>query len=472
MKQYDVVVAGGGPAGVAAGIAAARQGAKTLLIERSACLGGMATLASVPAFGPYTDGEKDLIGGIGREILENLKQEAYQSPFYDRKPDRIEGIDWFPIDPEILKRVLDDMVEESGCEVLFHTVVTGVTLWETSDGGCGANAMDCQEQNALEDSGKVSEGKLERTAEENSGKKRLRSVTVFHKGGAETIQAEYFIDCTGDADVAAMAGADFAYGDEAGGVQAGTLCFRVAGIDTARFMEYVEREGENGNLSVAVKAAKQDGAFPAGENKIGGIALQAEGVAGLNFGHVYDLKPLDAWDLSRAEREARKRLPEYMEFLRNYVPGMEHCVLVSSGPYVGIRESRRICGEYTLTQEDYFNRADFEDAVVHYSYPIDLHAAVASEGAAKEDLYQTSKYKNGECYGIPYRCLIPKGFANLAVAGRAISADRAMMASVRIMSPCFAMGQAAGTAAALCLREGGTLDSAGMNVEKLKQLLH
>lgn len=444
MRQYDVIVAGGGPAGVAAGIAAARHGAKTLLIERSACLGGMATLAGVPAFGPYTDGEKDLIGGIGREILENLKKEAYRSPFYDRKPDRIEGIDWFPIDPEILKRVLDEMVTDSGCEVLFHTVVVGVNLCEAPESGL----------------------------ENASKKKKLQSLQVFHKGGMETIQAKYFIDCTGDADVAAMAGAEFAYGDEAGGIQAGTLCFRVAGVDTARFMEYVEREGENGNLSVASEKAKRDGRFPAGESKVGGMALQAEGVAGLNFGHVYHLKPLDAWDLSRAEIEARKRLPEYMEFLREYVPGMERCVLVSSGPYLGIRESRRICGEYTLTQEDYFNRADFEDAVVHYSYPIDLHAAVPSEGTEKEDLYQTSKYKNGECYGIPYRALIPKGFGNLAVAGRAISADRAMMASVRIMSPCFGMGQAAGTAAALCVKEGGMLDSASMDMEKLIRLLN
>lgn len=437
-KLYDVIVAGGGPAGVAAAIAAARNGCRTLIIEKEAFLGGMATLACVPAFGPYTNGETDLIGGIGREILENLKKECYISPFYDRKSDRIEGIDWFPIDPEILKRVLDRMVRESGCDVLFHTVVTGTKV------------MD----------------------------RRIHEVCVFHKGGEECIRASYFIDCTGDGDLAAFSGARWQYGDEEGRVQAGTLCFRVAGIDVDRFMEYADREGENGNLSVACEKAKRDGRFPLEEAKIGGIALEADGVAGLNFGHIYNLRPLDAWDLSRAEMEARAKLPEYVTFLREYVPGMEKCVLVQSGPYLGIRESRRVCGLYTLTAEDYENRADFPDSIAYYSYPIDMHASVPEENRERDDVYRNSKYANGECYGIPYRSLIPEGFDNLAVAGRIISADRAMMASVRIMSACFATGQAAGTAAALCVKEiaaqvrqGGNPSLVDVDTERLRQEL-
>ncbi|MDE6963025.1 MAG: FAD-dependent oxidoreductase, partial [Lachnospiraceae bacterium] len=120
-KSYDVIVTGGGPSGVAAAVAAARNGCKTLLIERESCLGGMATQALVPAFGPFTNAEVDLIGGIGREVLERMKKEGYESPFYDRKPDRIEGIDWHQIDSEVLKRVLDEMILESRCDILFHT---------------------------------------------------------------------------------------------------------------------------------------------------------------------------------------------------------------------------------------------------------------------------------------------------------------------------------------------------------------
>ena len=428
---YDVIVAGGGPSGVAAAVAAARNGCKTLLIEREAYLGGMATLAGVPAFGPYTNGKVDLIGGIGREILEELKKECYFSPFYDRKPDRIGGIDWFPIDPEILKRVLDKLVRESGCDVLFYTSVAGS---ETADGA-------------------------------------VTAITVYHRGTMERLTAKYFIDCTGDGELAALSGAKWQYGDCDGRVQAGTLCFRVAGVDMERFMEYADRKGENGNLSVASQKARKDGRFPGPELHVGGIAFQACGVAGLNFGHVYDLHPLDAWDMSRAEMEARARLPEMVRFLQEYVPGMEHCVLIGSGPYVGVRESRRICGLYTLTAEDYQNRADFPDAIAYYSYPIDMHAAVPEEGRERDDVYRSSKYQVGECYGIPYRCLIPVGFKNLAAAGRIISADRAMMASVRIMSACFATGQAAGTAAALCVKEGAAQSLPEVDTTKLRNVL-
>ncbi len=168
--------------------------------------------------------------------------------------------------------------------------------------------------------------------------------------------------------------------------------------------------------------------------------------------------------------DARRNLPELITFLREYVPGMEKCVLASSGPCLGIRESRRIKGGYTLTKDDYLNRADFPDAIAYYSYPIDIHAALPEKSGKNEKLYQTSKYKNGECYGIPYRCLIPQGLKNLAVAGRIISADRIMMSSIRIMSACFATGQAAGTATALGIKAGG-IDLGDIDTDILKKWL-
>lgn len=428
-KSYDVIVAGGGPAGVAASVAAARKGCKTLLIERGNCLGGMATQALVPAFGPFTNGEVDLIGGIGREILERLKENGYESHFYDRRPDRIQGIDWHPIDPEVLKRVLDEIVLESNCDILFHTEV-----------------MDVEKRD-----------------------RSVEAVCVYYRGKKEWIHTKYLIDCTGNADLAEMAGVGFDYGDQEGNVQAGTLCFRVAGVDVPKFMEYVKETGEDGNLSKACERAREQGDFPEGELKVGGMALQADGVAGLNFGHSYRLKPLDAWSLSRSEAEARKRLPELMGFLKRYVPGMENCVLVSSGDGIGIRESRRIHGRYTLTGEDYFKRADFEDAIAYYSYPVDIHPTVPEDAKRLQDNYQKWRYKNGECYGIPYRCLLPENLDNLAVAGRTISADRIMMASIRIMPPCFATGQAAGTACALGVKGGVSLGR--IDVRELRDTL-
>ncbi len=409
--DYDVIVAGGGPAGIGAALAAARNGSKVLLIEKAGYLGGMATNASVPAFCPYTDGMRLTIGGIGLEVLKAMQRESYVSPFYDKKPGRLKEYDWVPIDPEVLKRVTEQLVLESGCSILLHTVVTDVT--------------------------------------QRNGK--LTSIRIHNKGGNTTRRAKHYIDCTGDADLIALAGGAYEYGDQEGLVQAGTLCFRIANLNTECFMRYVEETGEDGNLNVAVAKAKQNNDFIPEERYVAGLALQADGVAGLNFGHVYHFNPLDAADLTRAELEARAKLPRLMEFLRKYVPGAEEAVLVSSGPAIGLRESRRICGEYRLTGLDYYCRATFEDIIARYSYPIDIHAATPQQedyGADRE--YVTSKYKEGEAYAIPYRSLIPVGFSNLLVAGRTISCDRAMMASIRVMPACFATGEAAGTAAALC----------------------
>jgi hypothetical protein len=409
--DYDVIVAGGGPAGIGAAIAAARNGSKVLLIEKAGYLGGMATNASVPAFCPYTDGKRVTIGGIGLEVLKAMQKECYVSPFYDNKPGRLKEYDWVPIDPEVLKRVTEQMVIKSGCNILLHTIVTDVT--------------------------------------HRNGK--LTSVRIHNKGGNISLKAKYYIDCTGDADLIAHAGGSYEYGDQEGLVQAGTLCFRIANLDTRRFMEYVNETGEDGNLRVAVERAKQNNDFIPEERYVAGLALQADGIAGLNFGHVYHFNPLDGVDLTRAELEARAKLPRLMEFLRKYVPGAEEAVLVSSGPAIGLRESRRICGEYRLSKLDYYCRANFEDTIARYSYPIDIHAATPQQDDYGEDReYVTSKYKEGEAYSIPYRSLLPIGYSNVLVAGRTISCDRAMMASIRVMPACFATGEAAGTAAALC----------------------
>lgn len=430
MKQYDVIVAGGGPAGVAAAIAAARNGAHTLLVEKDGYLGGAATGAGVPAFCPFTDGHKPIIRGIGLEILTAYKRaHPWRSPFFDHRPDRIEGTDWLPIEPEALKRVLDEMVAESGCDVLLHTALTG-----------------CSREGA-----------------------RLTQAQVFGPSGAQQVQAAVWIDCTGDAQLSAMAGCETQMGDAQGRVQAGTLCFRIANFDTEQFMAYAREQGEDGNLSQACARARADGRFPAGEVKASGIALTGPGMASLNFGHVYGLDPTDGDSMTQAEMEARRRLPEFMDFLRAYVPGAQSAVLAGSGPSIGVRESRRVMGQYVLTREDYKRRADFEDAIAYYCYPIDCHAS--SAGGMEEAIarYKTERYAPGERYGIPYRCLVPRGMDNLLTAGRIISCDRAMQASVRVMPACFATGQAAGTAAAMAAKSGVLTGSVG--VQALRERL-
>lgn len=409
--NYDVVVAGGGPSGVAAAIAAARNHASVLLIERYGFLGGMATNASVPVFCPYSDGEQAIVRGIGLEVLEAMKAQAWEDPFVE-KNNGIHELDWVAIDPEILKRVLDAMVLESGCKVLLHTFVEDV----------------------------------------EAEKGEVKGITVVNKEGRFKIQSKFFIDCTGDADLIAKAGGEFEYGDENGLVQGVTLCFRLANVDSEKFLKYKKEEHETGNLNVAVNKARENGDFPFPEKNVATFKLQHGSIAGLNFGHVFEVNPLKAEDLTRAEMESRKKIPDLIRFLNKYVPGLENAVLASSGPFIGLRESRRIVGEYRLTKKDYMNRALFEDTIARYAYPIDIHASrpkdIISEYEKSE--FYTSRYKTGESYGIPYRALLPKGLENVIVAGRTLSADRAMHGSFRVMPCCFATGQAAGTATAIC----------------------
>ena len=416
---YDVIVAGGGPAGVAAAIAAARSGAKTLLIEASGSLGGTVTNGSLPAFCPFGNTDEPLIRGIGLELLETLRAETKLPPYYHDRPEK-PLYNWFPVDGEALKRILDEKVLSSGCELLLHTHIAGC---ETEEGV-------------------------------------VRSVTVHTPGGMESFFAKVFVDCTGDGVLSAEAGCEIQLGNEENLVQSGTLCFKIAPFDTERFIRYAEETGEGGNLLHACTRAMADGAFPEGETKVAGIAFPYPGAAVLNFGHVYGIDPLNAASLTRAEVEARKKLPELLRFLQNYVPGAEKAVIVSSGPNLGIRESCRVMGDYVLTKEDFFRRADFDDAIAYYCYPIDIHALRPGEQTKEwNELYYNRRYQPGEAYGVPYRCLTPKGIKNLLTAGKIISCDQIMLGSVRVVPCCFATGQAAGTAAAVAARRDGSVRS-------------
>lgn len=428
-KKYDVVVAGGGPAGTAAAIASARNGAKTLLIERYGFLGGTPVNALVPVFCPFSDKQKAIVRGIGLEILERMQCESWSSP-EPEEDNGIPGLDWVAVDPEVLKRVLDDLVLESGAGLWLHAMVTNA---------------------------KAAEGKI-------------KEITVCGKGGSVCVEADVFIDCTGDADLAALGGAGFEYGSD-GRVQGMTLCFRLAGVDGRRFLDYKKTSGEDGNLHLAAARAKENHEFPSGESHVATFALQSMEIAGVNFGHSFEKSPLDIAELTQAEVESRRRLPELVQFFQKYVPGMEHCYVAASGPAIGVRETRRIRGEYQLTKEDYLQRRQFEDTIARYAYPIDVHAEsreVAETGKGDGD-YISTAYLPGESYTIPYRALLPKDLENVLVAGRSVSSDRAVNGSVRVAPACFAMGQAAGTAAALSIRENCSVKK--IDIHKLRALL-
>lgn len=421
--ETDVCVVGGGPAGVAAALSAARNGAQVVLIERMGFLGGSATAMQVPAFAPFSDRTKAIVCGIGWEILcahqERLSRPLPAPDSYNIPQDK-GRMDWVPLDVELLKRLYDETCEEAGVSVLFHTFVPAVQ--QASD--------------------------------------LLESIVLANKAGLSVGRAKVFVDATGDGDLAAALGCAFEQGDEGGQTQGMTLCFTVANGSRTKYLEYVYRTGD-GYLAQRVAKAKSDGAWELPDSSLVGMSFKSETVAGCNLGHVYGHDATDPLSVSAAEREGRKVVEKLLAFLRAYVPGQESLELVSSGPHIGVRESRRIVGEYTLTLDDYLSCRTFPDDIARCAYFIDLHA-VTTEAAARAKSVTDGERRSyalppGQSHGIPYRCLIPKDAANLLVAGRCLSAERAVQGATRVMPYAFATGEAAGLAASMAVAGNTTV---------------
>lgn len=402
--EPDIAIVGGGPTGIAAAMAAARGGANVLLIEQRGYLGGMGTAALVPAFCPYTDGEKPVIRGIGLELLDKMKTEAGEQ-FLRRYADQL---DWVPIDTETLKRVYDASVLESGAQLLFHTFVDQV-LYEDD---------------------------------------QITGIVIGNKSGRSVVRAGLYIDATGDGDLAALAGVPFQSGGEKGELQPGTMCYLVAGADKTKFNRFLAETGESPHLEGLITKAQETGELPHGRKRVSGISWVSDSVAGFNFGHIFGIDGTKAEDLTLAAIEGRKLIDTQLRFMRKYVPGFENAHLVHSGDQIGIRETRRIQGDYTLVVDDFLSARSFEDDIARNSYFIDIHLANADQTMAIKHL------PRGQSHGVPYRCMLPQGKSNLIVAGRSVSSDRPVQGSLRVMPNCFAMGQAAGVAATLASKAG------------------
>lgn len=417
----DVLVVGGGPSGIAAAVAAAKNGARTLIIEQRGFLGGMGTAALVPAFCPFTDHEKPVVRGIGLELMENMKRNCNDQyrELYDKQ------LDWVPIDLEVLKLVYDDALLDSGAELLYHTFV-------------GQVCMD------------------------PSGT-RIEGIVIVNKSGRSFVKCSYVIDATGDADIAAMAGVPFHKGGERGELQPGTMCYLLTNVDRIRFNQYLQESGDGAQIPIAVQKAQANGDLAEGRKEVSGFSWISDYLVGINFGHIFNIDGTKAEDLTRGAIEGRKKVQEQLRFLRTYVPGFENAHLVSTGEQIGIRETRRIVGDYVLTQEDFMEMRTFHDDIARNAYFIDIHMATSKDNMAIQHL------PPGKSHGVPYRCLLPVGIDNLWVAGRAASSDRVVQGSLRVMPNCFAMGQAAGPAAYLASLNGST--SRQVSIEELQRRL-
>lgn len=406
---YDVIVVGGGPAGCAAAIASAEQGAKTLLLESTGALGGMATSGLVPAWCPYSDGERVIYRGISQRVFETLKA---QMPHV--KP---ESTNWVPIDGEKLKRIYDDMVTEAGAEVLFFSLLSGV---------------------------------------ETDGDGNVTALLVSNKSGLSAYQAKMYIDCTGDGDLAVWAGAEYHQGDEVGEVQPATLCFTMSGVNEYAYLNGpILHTGVNPQSPFLDMLGKPE--YPHLSDRHMCQNLVSSGRVGFNANHLWNVYPDQPRVMSEAMIEGRKIAWDIQKALKECHPAaFGGATVAQTAALMGIRETRRIVGDYTLVADDYYARRDFPDEICRCCYYIDMHGNRHEQKTLTERQLaeRSARYGKGESYGVPYRTLTPKGLHNVLVAGRCISADRAVQASVRIMPACMTTGEAAGIAAHLALSTG------------------
>lgn len=400
--EVDIFIAGGGPAGVTAALAAAREGARVFVAEGQACFGGVGTAGLVPAFMCFSDGQHFLADGLGREIYERMKQVA------DIPNDNPRNS--VSINAEALKRVYDDLMQEAKIEFAFHTQVIGVE----AEGGHVTYAI------------------------------------CAAKSGIFAIKASVFVDGTGDGDIASWAGAPFEKGDEAGNMMPGTLCSLWSGVDWERV---------SGSQGHKLEQAFEDGVFTVQDRHLPGMWRVGPGIGGGNVGHTFGVDGTDERSLTEALLWGRKSMLEYQRYYETYLEGFEQIHLVATGSLLGLRETRRIVGDYVLNLEDFKTRAVFEDEIGRYNYPVDIHASTPNveDFAQFEEEFATLRYKDGESYGIPYRILTPQGLDNVLVAGRCVSADRFLQGSIRVMPGCYITGQAAGIAAALAASDGDSV---------------
>ena len=401
---YDVAVVGGGLAGVMTAVSAAREGKRVILLEKYGCLGGMATAGLVYPFMRHS--EKPSGKPANKGLYFRLLKEIYEIGGSDGEESR-------HYKEEFMKVVLDRMVTEVGVKVLFHAKLCEV---------------ECE-------------------------KKTVTSITVATVSGKIKIRARVFADTTGNADLCAFAGLPFEKGREEDGLcQPMTLNFRLGNVDWSRF---------NGKAATALYNELQaKGEIKNPRENILVFRSPVDNIMHMNTTRAVGYDPTDVESVSAAEMLLREQMLEMYWFMKNNIPGMENCELLSSSVEAGIRESRRIVGLYRITAEDILSARKFEDSIARGTYEIDIHNPSGTGTVLRH-------IPPNDFYTIPYRALVPRDADNLIVAGRSVSSTHEALAAIRIMPITTCMGEAAGIAAALAI--DGNCPLADINVAELQK---
>jgi hypothetical protein len=427
-QEYDVIVMGGGPSGSMAAIAAARAGSRVLLVEQYAFLGGSLTAMGVgPMMSFHNRAGQQVVHGYADELVERLVER-------NASPGHILDSTGYcstvtPFDSEALKIELETMAREAGVHLLYHTQLADVLLDKDDEGA------------------------------------RIDSVVVCNKAGLTRHRAKVFVDATGDADLSAKAGVPFQWGrDQDGAAQPMTMNLKVANVNIARLRAYVNEHPEDfphgtpqllgqasrvslGGFVKAWRAAQASGEVNVPREFVLFFETSTPGVVIVNTSRIQGLHATDPQELSAAESLGRRHCLEIFQFLRRHCAGFEECVRLDTSAQVGVRESRHVRGQYTLTVQDLLDEVQFEDPIALGGYPIDIHSPTEGETT-------TTHLRDEAAYQIPMRALLVHAPRNMVVAGRAISATHEAAAAFRVTPIVMAIGQAAGVMAAVAVRTG------------------